>query len=70
MHQPQVMPCEYKGLGEARLTKEDKVDAVLVEQGLHLVLEALHLLIVGVVGVVAAGQDPNQLVQIKQATCM
>ena len=36
------------------LTKEHEVDPILVQQGLHLPLEALHLLIVLVVAVVAA----------------
>ena len=35
-------------------TKEDEVDPILVQQGLHLPLEALHLLVVLIVGVVAA----------------
>ena len=35
-------------------TKEREVDPILVQQGLHLPLEALHLLVVLVVGVVAA----------------
>ena len=36
------------------LTKEHEVDPILVQQGLHLPLEALHLLVVLVVAVVAA----------------
>ena len=36
------------------LTKEREVDPVLVQQGLYLPLEALHLLVVLVVSVVAA----------------
>ena len=36
------------------LTEEHKVDSILVQQGLHLPLEALHLLVVLVISVVAA----------------
>ena len=43
-----------------KLTKEDEVDPILDEQGLHLLLEALHLLVVLVVGVVAARQHSHQ----------
>ena len=52
-----------------KLTKEDEVDPILDEQGLHLLLEALHLLVVLVVGVVAAPQRSHQrrpMLQLQQ----